>query len=336
MMNQFAICNETFGDWPLEKALETSARLGYIGWEVAPFVLNTDARMISAAERTRYRQCVDSFGLKIIGLHWLLAKTTGFHLTTNDAGVRQQTAAYFQDLIRLCSDLGGEVMVLGSPLQRNRTADLSLDQAHQNAAELLESLHDSLTRHNVRIALEPLGPEEGNFLNTADEARQLKQRINSDRIGLHLDVKAMSTEPEPVVDIIRNHADWMIHFHANDPNRRGPGMGDVDFEPILKTLAEVRYDGWVSVEVFDYSLGAERLAADSMATLKLFSVSPYRRRPGYARQCALLKKPKMKNANVNSIDLIFHRHFDFFATGDLRNDHCVAGVANRNRHPAVT
>jgi len=270
-MNRFAICNETFGDWPLEKAVQCAAELGYTGWEVAPFMLNTDARKIRASQREVYRKTVASFGLKIIGLHWLLAKTNGFHLTTDDRDTRQATAAYFEDLIRLCADLGGEIMVLGSPLQRNRGPELSLASAHKNSAELLSSLDTSLKTHGVRIALEPLGPEEGNFLNTADEARQLKKMIDSDQIGLHLDVKAMSAEPTPIVEIIRNHADWMIHFHANDPNRRGPGMGDVDFGPILQTLRDVGYKGWQSVEVFDYALGAETLASESIATLKRYA-----------------------------------------------------------------
>jgi len=78
----------------------------------------------------------------------------------------------------------------------------------------------------------------------------------------------MSSEPEDIPTIIRKHADWLVHFHANDPNRRGPGMGDVDFAPILAALQEVQYKGWVSVEVFDYEPGAERLASESIATLK--------------------------------------------------------------------
>ncbi len=267
-MNRFAICNETFGDWPLEKSLETAANLGYTGWEVAPFMLNTDARLISGVERAKYRRTVESFGMSVIGLHWLLAKTTGFHLTTNDAVIRNATAAYLVELVRLCADLGGQIMVLGSPLQRNLTPDVSSQQAYDNAAEVLQALDENLVKHNVHVAIEPLGPEEGNFLNTADQARKLKQMISSNQIGLHLDVKAMSTEPEPIVDVIRKHADWMIHFHANDPNRLGPGMGCVDFAPILKTLTDVGYNGWLSVEVFDYSLGPERLAGDSIATLR--------------------------------------------------------------------
>lgn len=273
---RLAICNETFGDMPLEKAVDLAASLGYTGWEVAPFMLGSDAMSISDAQRNEYRRVVRAAGLQIIGLHWLLAKTEGYHLTTEDAATRARTAKYFQSLIELCGDLCQDnsvgdtagVMVLGSPMQRNRADGVTTEMAMKNAAEVLGGLGPALDQHDVRIALEPLGPQEGNFLNTADETRKLKSLLPSPRIGLHLDVKAMSTEPEDIPTVIRKHADWLIHFHANDPNRRGPGMGDVDFAPILNTLQEVNYKGWVSVEVFDYEPGAERLARESIETLK--------------------------------------------------------------------
>lgn len=269
---RFAICNETFGEMPLEQAVEMAASLGYTGWEVAPFMLGTDATSITAAQRREYRRVVKQAGLEIVGLHWLLAKTQGYHLTTADAQTRRRTAAYFEELIRLCADLCEEasqpVMVLGSPQQRNRDQHVSTEMAYDHAAEVLSSLADSLERHHVRIALEPLGPQEGNFLNTAAEARVLNARIGCPQFGLHLDVKAMSTEPNDIPTIIRQNADWLIHFHANDPNRRGPGMGDVDFVPIIASLREIGYDRWVSVEVFDYEPGAERLATESIQTLQ--------------------------------------------------------------------
>lgn len=270
---RIAICNETFGDMPLEQAVELAASLGYTGWEVAPFMLGPDAASISDQQRREYRKTVRAAGLEIIGLHWLLAKTEGYHLTTTDRQRRQATTRYFEQLVRLCADLcedtpGGGVMVLGSPQQRNRSDDVTSEMALDHAAEVLAPLSPSLQRHHTRIALEPLGPEEGNFLNSADEARLLRDRIDAPGFGLHLDVKAMSCEQDDIPTIIRRHADWLIHFHANDPNRRGPGMGDVDFEPIIAALREVGYGGWLSVEVFDYSPGAERLASESIATLK--------------------------------------------------------------------
>ncbi|MCP4891409.1 MAG: sugar phosphate isomerase/epimerase, partial [Planctomycetaceae bacterium] len=114
----------------------------------------------------------------------------------------------------------------------------------------------------------PLGREEGNFLNHAADARQLQAMINSPHVRLHLDVKAMSDEPTPIPKIIHDNADAMIHFHANDPNRQGPGMGEIDFVPIFQTLKDIGYDDWVSVEVFDYSPGIETLVTDSMHNMQ--------------------------------------------------------------------
>ena len=45
-------------------------------------------------------------------------------------------------------------------------------------------------------------------------------------------------------------------------------MGDVDFDPIFEALGEIDYRGWVSVEVFDYSPGIERLTEDSISYMQ--------------------------------------------------------------------
>lgn len=265
---KFGICNETFGDWPLDRALQFARGAGYTGWEVAPFMLTEDVRQFDRAARSAYRRQVEEAGLEVIGLHWLLAKTTGLHLTTTDADVRGRTVRYLCELVDLCSDLGGQVMVLGSPQQRNVPEGQSMDSAMANAAEVIRAVVPQLERRSVRLALEPLGREEGNFLNKASDARTLLTMIDSPQVQLHLDVKAMSDEETPVDQIIRDNAEAMIHFHANDPNRRGPGMGRVDFIPIFRALDQIGYGGWISVEVFDYSPGIEQLVLESMANMQ--------------------------------------------------------------------
>ena len=97
---------------------------------------------------------------------------------------------------------------------------------------------------------------------------QLIEMVGSPHCRLHLDVKAMSSEAKPIVDIIRDCASHLEHFHANDANRRGPGMGEIDFVPILQTLKDIDYQGWVSVEVFDYDPGVEALAKESIDYLR--------------------------------------------------------------------
>jgi len=103
---------------------------------------------------------------------------------------------------------------------------------------------------------------------TAAEGITFCEAVNHPACKLHLDVKAMSDESKSIPDIIRDSKDWFIHFHTNDPNRLGPGMGEVKYEPIIKALNEVGYDGWLSTEVFDYSMGPRAIAEKSIAYLK--------------------------------------------------------------------
>jgi len=261
---KFAICNETFVDMPHDQAFALARAAGYTGIEIAPFTLNLDARKITPEQRATVRRQAEDAGLDVIGLHWLLAKTQGFHLTSPEAGVRRATGEYLVELVRLCSDLGGKLMVFGSPLQRNLQPGVSMEQGMQFAAEVFRGLVPTLAEHKIVLALEPLGPVEGNFLNTAAEGVDLMQRIDSPWVQLHLDCKAMSSESVPIPELIRRHAPHLAHFHANDPNRLGPGMGELQFEPIFAALKEVQYPGWVSVEVFDYSPGPETIARQSM------------------------------------------------------------------------
>ncbi len=265
---RFAICNELFQDWPWEKALDLTVDCGYTGWEIAPFTLGQNPTGLTAGERTALASKVARAGVEVIGLHWLLAKTEGYHLTTDDPAVRQQTAEYLIALTELCRDLGGSIMVLGSPLQRNFPDSMSHAEADDNAVTVLEQVAPKLEECGVTLALEPLGPGEGNYWNHAAQTVEVIERLASPRIQLHLDVKAMSTEGPPIDEIIRQNRQYLAHFHANDPNLLGPGMGEVDFVPIFQALKEVAYDGWVSVEVFDYAPGIETICRESMANMK--------------------------------------------------------------------
>jgi sugar phosphate isomerase/epimerase len=261
---RFAICNETFLDWPFEKAFPFARELGYTGIEIAPFTMGKSAYEISPAQRATVRKQADDAGLEVIGLHWLLAKTEGYYLTTPDESIREKTAKYLGELARMCRDLGGHVMVLGSPMQRNLLPGVTHDQAMNYAADCLRQAMPALVDSGITLAVEPLGPAEGDFLRTAALGAELCGMVDSPNCRLHLDVKAMSTESIPIPTLLHEHAGLLEHFHANDPNKRGPGMGDVDFVPIFRALREINYQGWVSVEVFDYTPGVEPLARESI------------------------------------------------------------------------
>jgi sugar phosphate isomerase/epimerase len=261
---RFAICNELFEGWPFDKVCGFVREAGYEGLEVAPFTLAPHITDVTRERRSLLRQQAADAGVEIIGLHWLLAGTKDLHLTSPDPAIRSRTADYIVALSDACRDMGGTILVFGSPKQRSLLPGVTRERAFDWAAETFRRVMGTLGDHGVTLCMEPLSPSETDFVNTCEEATALIRAVDHPNFTLHLDVKAMSSEPTPMVDLIRRYAPHAGHFHANDANRRGPGFGDVDFVPIFRALHDAGYDGWVSVEVFDYKPDPETIARQSV------------------------------------------------------------------------
>ncbi|MEO2015740.1 MAG: sugar phosphate isomerase/epimerase family protein [Fuerstiella sp.] len=266
---KFAICQELFEDTSWVEQCRIIADVGYTGIEVAPFSISDDLASVSAATLSEMKNTASDHGLEIIGLHWLLAKTNGLYLTSPDAAVRTATVDYLKLLADTCAALGGRVLVFGSPQQRNLLEGITTEQAMDYAAEVFRAAVPTFQERDVVLCMEPLTKKETDFVNTCADAVSLMQMVDHPSFILHQDVKAMvGAESDTVSELIHRHSDICGHFHVNDTNLLGPGMGETDYHPILKALLDVDYQGWVSVEVFDYSPGAEKIAKKSMDYLK--------------------------------------------------------------------
>lgn len=267
---RFAICNETYGSVPLSESAKLASKHGYTGLEIAPFTLTSDISSISAPDAKSLGTQVTDAGIEVVGLHWLFAKTEGYHLTCPDRRIQQATQDYACRLADLCHGLGGNIMVWGSPQQRSLDADWSYDEAFERAVETMRVAAKHCGDLGITIAVEPLGSVETNFLTTAAETIRLCKAVDHPSCQLHLDVKAMSYEDDAIADIVRSSKDWTAHFHANDPNLYGPGMGKIEYPSIVESLRETRYDGWVSVEVFKYDPSPDSIACTSRENLRKF------------------------------------------------------------------
>jgi len=268
---KFALCNEMFGNRPVAEVCSVAGRLGYHGIEIAPFTLSRSAEDVTSRQRKEVRKIIKDHGLETVGLHWLFVGPTGLHMTTTDDAIWRRTRDYLLILIDLCADLGGKVLVVGSPKQRNIVEGQTKEGAWKRAVDLFSEVLDKAGQRGVTLCIEPLSPRETDFVNTASEAMRMVREINHPNFKIHLDVKAMCSEQKPVPDIIRSvRAEDIGHFHVNDPNLYGPGMGDVDYGPIAEALRDIGWDKWLSVEVFKYDPDPETIARKSIEYLWLY------------------------------------------------------------------
>jgi len=149
------------------------------------------------------------------------------------------------------------------------------EQAVEFAVDTFKRSAPGIADAGVKLCLEPLAPKEiplapgeADFIQTAAEGCEILDRVNHRNFILHLDVKAMCSESIAIPELIRTHAARTGHFHANDPNKRGPGFGAVDFVPIFQALKNTKYAGWVSVEVFDYTPDPVTIARESIRYMR--------------------------------------------------------------------
>ncbi len=265
---KLAICNELFENWDFKKVVQFVSQIGYQGLEIAPFTIAESVTEISTAKRREIFQIAADHGIEITGLHWLLVKPDGLYINHPEQAIRQRTVDYMKHLIDFCADIGGQVMVFGSPNQRKIADGISYEQAKQYAVDSYAQCGDKAAERDVFICLEALPPAQTDFMTTNSEVLSVLKAVDHPHIQMMLDVKSMCTESISIPENIIQCQNFFRHVHANDANQRGPGFGQVDFRPIFQTLKQVQFDGFVSVEVFDYAPDPETIATKSLAYMK--------------------------------------------------------------------
>jgi sugar phosphate isomerase/epimerase len=244
---------------------------GYKGIEVAAFTfVKEGVDQISPEKRNQMVSVMKDAGLECAGIHWLLAPPpNGLHFTTPDTAVRQKTVDYLDKLIDFCGDLGGPCMVFGSPDQRG-TMGIPIEEAKKYFAEGLASLADHAQKRGVKILIEHLPEYATDVINTLQEALELAKQINHPAIQIVFDFHNAVDETEPFDVLLQKYYRNIEHIHIQEMDGKHLGAGTEinDFAKAFQMLRDLKYDKWISLEVFDFSPGGKKIAEESMSVLK--------------------------------------------------------------------
>ena len=268
---KYAMCNESMRELPWYKQCEIVANAGYKGIEIASFTLVKESvEELTAEHRKGLLQAMKDNGLECAGLHWLLAPPPlGLHFTTPDKAVREKTIAYLNALIDFCGDLKGEMMIFGSPKQRNAVG-ISVDDAKKYFAEGLTAVADHAQQRGVKILVEHLDHTQTDVVNTFAEAKAIVDDVNHPAIQMMFDFHNTADETEPFDVLIKRYYNNIFHVHVQEMDGKYLGEGNAvnDFVEAFQLLKDLRYNRWISLEVFDFAPGGKVIGQESMKTLK--------------------------------------------------------------------
>jgi D-psicose/D-tagatose/L-ribulose 3-epimerase len=179
----------------------------------------------------------------------------GLSLISDDADVRRKTRTHMEDVVKAAAEAGTRVLAgpLYSPVGylpgRRRTPD-----EWKRAVEGHQALGDTLARHDVTIAIEPLNRFETFFLNTASDAAKLCAEINHPNVGVLFDTFHANIEEKDIGAGYKTVGRHLKHVHACENDRGIPGSGHVEWPAVFRALKEVGYDGWLTIESFGFAL----------------------------------------------------------------------------------
>ena len=266
---RLSLCNEVIREMPFAGQCEFAASVGYDGLEIAPFTLSDAPHMLDAGAVADVRRSLSDAGMKCSGLHWLLIAPEGLAITSPDAEVRARTIDVMRRLVDLAAELGAETLVHGSPKQRDLPEGRA-DEARAWALECFAAAGTAADAAGVVYCVEPLATRETNFINSVAEAVEIVKAVGSPGLRTMVDCSATGGTGPEVVALLD---EWLptgmlAHVQVNDPNRRGPGEGEMRFRPILQALRRRGYDRWVAVEPFDYLPDGPACAARAAGYLR--------------------------------------------------------------------
>ncbi len=261
VQSRLAICSETFAGSTFGEACKAARRTGYDGIEIEPAHLGQDPAALSGVQRREIKSLMDQEHLFCPGLHSFLKAPAGLHLTTPDRAIRKKSWDYFARLIDLAADLTARpVMVFGSSKQRAAIEGATPAEAIQRLTEGLSALAPHAAQRRVTILVEPLAPNLCNVINTLEEAIGVVRAVNSPAVETMFDCHNTAGEKKPLDALIREYLPHIRHVHLNEMDGRRPGSANFPFELVLRTFKEAGYQGWLSVEVFDFKPDGEKVA----------------------------------------------------------------------------
>lgn len=206
----------------------------------------------TAADYKPVRAELDRLGLKCTTVTILTKDTNAI---SPDPAVRAKALDWLKTVIEINHTLGSETVVgpyhsaIGEFSGSGPTAD-----EKKRSADVLRAAAEFAKQAGLMMAVEYLNRFETYLLTTAAQAVELVKLVDHPNLRTMYDTFHAHIEEKSQASAVRTLAPVLAHVHISENDRGTPGTGQVDWDEAFGTLAEVGYDGWLTIEAFGRAL----------------------------------------------------------------------------------
>jgi len=228
----------------LEESIAFAGELGYDAVEIfspGPESIDIDAlgKMLDAADLK-----LAALGT---GAGWVKHR---LQLADPDAGKREQARAFVRSIIDCAGQLGATAIIGSMQGPSGQTDDR--ETALGYLSEALEDGGRHAEQYNVPLIYEPLNRYETQQCCTVADGVRLLESLSTDNVRLLCDLFHMNIEESDIAEALVAGGRWVGHIHFVDSNRRPAGLGHMQYGPIIESLRQIDYQGYLCAEAFPY------------------------------------------------------------------------------------
>jgi D-psicose/D-tagatose/L-ribulose 3-epimerase len=126
----------------------------------------------------------------------------------------------------------------------------ALDQEYALAGEVLNAAAEYAAQANIVFALEALNRFECYLCNTMEQLLKLVKAADHPNVRAMFDTHHSNIEEKSYASALATIAPVLAHVHISENDRGTPGEGQVLWDNAFSSLAEIKYQGWLTIEAF--------------------------------------------------------------------------------------
>jgi fructoselysine 3-epimerase len=231
--------------YTIEETIKRIARIGYDGIEIGAAAPHAYPSYLNKDRRKAIKKVLDDNGLALSSMLPAPGGGPGFNVASPLEEERSAAVDQYKQVIELCSDLGGPIVMYIAGWQIYGTPRI---QAWDWSREALIEIAKAAADFGVVVVVEPT-PTDSNLVESCDHAIEMMEQVGAKNVGLMFDTQHAYYRNEVPTDYVYRMGKNLRHIHLSEFGRLPPGAGHGDFVGIVLALREIGYEGYLTMEI---------------------------------------------------------------------------------------